>query len=57
MKKTFTGNTRLFLCISGAIIAVAHITCLKHRFDMLDEQTHAQQPADSEPSFTQKTPS
>lgn len=25
MKKTFTGNTRLFLCISGAIIAVALI--------------------------------
>ncbi|MBR1559405.1 MAG: protein translocase subunit SecF [Clostridia bacterium] len=23
MKKTFTGNTRLFLCISGAIIAIA----------------------------------
>ena len=25
MKKTFTGNTRLFLCISGAIIAIALI--------------------------------
>ena len=25
MKKTFTGNTRLFLCISGAIIVVALI--------------------------------
>ena len=25
MKKRFTGNTRLFLCISGAIIAVALI--------------------------------
>ena len=23
MKKTFTGNTRLFLCISGAIIVIA----------------------------------
>ena len=26
MKKTFTGNTRLFLCISGAIIVVAYNT-------------------------------
>ena len=25
MKKTFTGNTRLFLCISGAVIVVALI--------------------------------
>ena len=25
MKKTFTGNTRLFLCISGAIIVIALI--------------------------------
>ena len=25
MKKTFTGKTRLFLCISGAIIVVALI--------------------------------
>lgn len=52
-----TSNTQLKAMLRGAIIAVAHITCIRRRFDMLDEQTRAQQPADSEPSFTQKTPS